>query len=75
MLYIQHEDSTGILLNNVNHMYGRITFNREREQQSNLEELPENVHVVIDEVMEYEPESLVPNIDDHIFSDEEGISR
>jgi hypothetical protein len=33
--YIQHEDSSGILLNGVNHIYARIAFNREREQQSN----------------------------------------
>jgi hypothetical protein len=38
-----------------------------------LERLPEDVHDVIDEVMEYEPESLVPNIDDHVFSNDEGI--
>ena len=35
--------------------------------------LPEDVHDVINEVMEYEPESLVPNIDDHVFSNDEGI--
>jgi hypothetical protein len=29
--YIQHEDSAGILLNGVNHIYARITFHRERE--------------------------------------------
>ena len=73
MMYIQHEDSAGILLNGVNHIYGRIAFHRERERQSNLEQLPENLHDDIDEVMEYEPELLVPNIDNHIFSDEEGI--
>ena len=73
MTYIQHEDSAGILLNGVNHIYGRIAFHRERERQSNLEQLPENLHDIIDEVMEYEPKLLVPNIDDHIFSDEEGI--
>ena len=38
-----------------------------------MEQLPENLHDDIDEVMEYEPELLVPNIDNHIFSDEEGI--
>jgi hypothetical protein len=29
MTYIQHEDSAGILLNGVNHIYGRIAFHRE----------------------------------------------
>jgi hypothetical protein len=35
--------------------------------------LPKGVHDLINEVMEYEPESLVPNIDDHVFTNEEGI--
>ncbi len=30
---------------------------------------------IIDEVMEYEPESLVPNIDDHIFTNNEGVNK
>ncbi len=30
---------------------------------------------IIDEVMEYEPESLVPNIDDHIFTNDEGVNE
>jgi hypothetical protein len=33
--------------------------------------LHESVNDVIDEVMEYEPEMLVPNIDDHVFNDNE----
>jgi hypothetical protein len=28
---------------------------------------------VIDEVMEYEPEILVPDIDDHVFTNEDGV--
>jgi len=28
---------------------------------------------VIDEIMEYEPEILVPNIDNHVFCNEDGI--
>ena len=71
--YIQHEDSAGILLNGVNHIYARITFNCEWEQQSNLEGSPEDVHDVINEVMEYEPKLLIPNIDNHVFSTDEGI--
>ena len=30
--------------------------------------LHESVNDVIDKVMEYEPEMLVPNIDDHVFN-------
>jgi hypothetical protein len=33
--------------------------------------LHESVNDLIDEVMEYEPEMLVPNIDDHVFNDNE----
>ena len=38
-----------------------------------MEGLPEDAHDVIDKVMEYEPKLLVPNIDDHVFSNDEGI--
>jgi uncharacterized protein YlzI (FlbEa/FlbD family) len=31
--------------------------------------LHESVNEVIDKVMEYEPEMLVPNIEDHVFND------
>ena len=72
--YIQHEDSAGMLLNGVNHMYGRITLNRERERMTNTDGLHDDgVDDVIDEVMEYEPESLVPNIDDVIFASDDGV--
>ncbi len=33
--------------------------------------LHESVNDVIDKVMEYELEMLVPNIDDHVFNDNE----
>ena len=29
---------------------------------------------MIDEIMEYEPKILVPNIDDHVFSNEDSIN-
>ena len=35
--------------------------------------MPEGIHNLINKVMEYEPESLVPNIDNHIFTNDEGI--
>jgi hypothetical protein len=71
--FIQHEDSAGILLNGVNHIHGRINVSKEREQLTNKDQpvLHESVNDVIDEVMEYEPEMLVPNIDDHVFNDNE----
>ncbi len=35
--------------------------------------LPEGVDDIINEVMEYEPEMLVPNIDNHIFPNDDEI--
>jgi hypothetical protein len=35
--------------------------------------VPEGINNVIDEVMEYEPKILVPDIDDHVFTNEDGI--
>ena len=71
--FIQHEDSAGILLNGVNHIYGQISVSRERERTNNHDNVPEGLNDVIDEVMEYEPEILVPNIDDHMFTNEDGV--
>ena len=71
--FIQHKDSAGILLNGVNHIYGQISVSREREQTNNNDNVPEGINNVIDEVMEYEPEILVPDIDDHVFTNEDGI--
>jgi hypothetical protein len=71
--FIQHKDSAGILLNGVNHIYGRISVSREREQTNNNNNVPEGINDVIDEVMEYKPEILVPNIDDHVFTNEDGV--
>jgi hypothetical protein len=70
--FIQHKDSAGVLLNGVNHIYGRIKLAKE-QQQTNTDKLPEGVANVIDEVMEYEPEMLVLNLDDHIFPDDDEI--
>jgi len=72
--FIQHKDSTGILLNGVNHIYGRISVSREREQTNNNNNVPEGINDVIDEVMEYEPDILLPAIDDHVFTNEDGIN-
>ncbi len=63
--FIQHEDSAGILINGVNHNYGQISVSREQERSSND---------VINEIMEYEPKILVPNINDHVFSNEDSIN-
>jgi len=72
--FIQHEDSAGILLNGVNHIYGRISVSRERERTNNTDNVPEGINDVIDEVMEYEPDILLPDIDDHVFTNEDGIN-
>jgi hypothetical protein len=64
--FIQHDDSAGVLLNGVNHIYGRIRTSVQCER-TNTENLPEGIDNVIDEVMEYESETLVPNIDDVVF--------
>jgi hypothetical protein len=72
-MFIQHKDLAGILLNEINHIYGRISLSREQEQTANTDRLPEAVVNVIDEVMKYEPELLVPNINDHIFTNNEGV--
>jgi hypothetical protein len=71
--FIQHEDSAGLLLNGVNHIYGRISVSRERERSSNNDKVPEGINDVIDEIMEYEPKILIPDIDDHVFNNEDGI--
>jgi hypothetical protein len=62
-MFIQHDDLAGVLLNGVNHIYGRIRTSVQCEQ-TNTEYLPEGIDYVINEVMEYEPETLVANIDD-----------
>ena len=72
--FIQHVDSADILLNGVNHIYGQISVSRERERTNNNDNVPEEINDVIDEVMEYEPEILVPNIDDHVFTNEDGVN-
>jgi hypothetical protein len=75
ILFIQHEDSAGVLLNGVNHTYGRINVSKEQERLINKDQLMlhENVNDVIDEVIEYEPEMLVPNIDNHVFNNNEEV--
>jgi len=72
--FIQHEDSAGILLNGVNHIYGRFSVSREQERTNNNYNVAEGINNVIDEVMEYEPKILVPDIDDHVFTNaEDGV--
>ena len=71
--FIQHEDSAGILLNGVNHIYGQISVSREREQTNNNNNVPEGINDVIDEVMEYDPDILLPDINDHVFPNEDDI--
>ena len=74
--FIQHEDSAGILLNSINHIHGRIQSNREWEECTRDKDgFANGVDNVIDEVMEYEPELLVPNIDDHIFAGDDSDDK
>ena len=73
MTFIQHEDSAGLLLNRMNHIYGRISVSREQEWSSNNDKVPEGINDVIDEIMEYKTEILVPDIDDHMFRNDDGI--
>jgi hypothetical protein len=63
----------GILLNGVNHIYGQISVSREQEQTNNNDNVPKGIDDVINEVMEYEPKILAPNIDDHVFTNEDGV--
>jgi len=72
-MFIQHEDLAGILLNGVNHIYTQISVSREQDWSSNNDKVPEGINNVIDEIMEYEPKVLVTDIDDHMFSNEDGI--
>ncbi len=74
IMFIQHKGLAGILLlNGVNHIYLRIYHNKDRERLLMNDDtmLPDGMDQVIDEVMEYKPETLVPNIDDHIFNDDD----
>jgi hypothetical protein len=50
-------------------------LNREREQTSDKDGFADSMDDIIDEVMEYEPKSLVPNIDDHIFTNDESVNK
>jgi hypothetical protein len=71
--FIQHKDSDGILLNGVNHIYAQISESREQEQSSNNNKVPKGINNVIDEIMEYEHRISVPNIDNHVCCNEDGI--
>jgi hypothetical protein len=64
--FIQHKDSARVLLNGVNIIHDRIRT-REQCKQTHTDELPEGINNVIDEIMEYEPEMWVPDINNHIF--------
>ena len=46
--FIQHEDSAGILLIGVNHIYAQISVSREQEWNSNNDKVPEGINNVID---------------------------
>jgi hypothetical protein len=63
--FIQHEDSAGILLNGVNHINLQINLTREREQLLMKDDdttLREGMDDIIDKVMAYKLETLVPDL-------------
>ncbi len=72
--FIQHKDSARVLLNGVNHIYAMIRT-REQCKQTNTDKLPEGIDGIIDEVMEYDPETLVPDIDEHIFNVDNNVDN
>jgi hypothetical protein len=49
------------------HIYNRINQATNQDVNVGADSLPENVRDVIDEVMEYEPTEVVPDINDHVF--------
>jgi hypothetical protein len=67
--FIQHDDSVGVLLNGVNHIYGQINVMKDQEKSTTSQDcgVPEGVKDILDKITEYEPEIVVPNMDGHVF--------
>ena len=67
------DDSASRLFNGVQHMYNRINImkSREKEVVSSVG-MPDNMADGFDDVMDYESsKTVVPNIDDHVFDEED----
>lgn len=78
------DDAANRLFNGVVHIYNRINLASNRDVNVGADTLPENVRDVLDEVMEYEPTGVVPDINDHVFDgdndeadddDDESVTR
>jgi hypothetical protein len=54
-------------------VYGRIKTSYRK--QTNTDKLPEDIDDVIDKIMKYELEMLVPDIDDHIFNNNDKVDN
>ena len=69
----REDDSASRLFNGVQHMYNRINImkSREKEVVSSVG-MPDNMADGFDDVMDYESsKTVVPNIDDHVFDEED----
>jgi hypothetical protein len=64
------DDAASHLFNGVHHIYNRINVAKSREVEVGGRSLPNNIKDVLDEVMEYEPSEIGPNMNDHLFDDD-----
>ena len=63
------DDAANRLFNRVVHIYNRINQLMNWETNVGGDALPDNVKDVLDEIMEYEPSENVPDMNDHVFDD------
>jgi hypothetical protein len=52
-------------------MYNRVNVTKSRGQNVFGNNVPNNMKDVLDEVMDYEPSGIVPDINNHTFDDNE----
>jgi hypothetical protein len=64
------DDAANRLFNGIVHIYNRINQATNQEVNVVADGLPDNVRDVLDEVMEYEPSRNVPDINDHVFDED-----
>ncbi len=64
------DDTASRLFNGVHHIYNRINVAKSQEVEVGGSSLPNNIKDVLDEVIEYEPSEIVPNMNDHVFDDD-----
>ncbi len=58
------------LFNGVHHIYNQINVTKNQEQELVGPGNQDNIVDVLNEVMDYESNDTLPNIDDHVFHDE-----